>query len=405
MSDDVLVKVEGVSKKFCRSLKRSLWYGAQDVASEMLGRNGHHDELRKNEFWAVNDVSFELKRGECLGLIGRNGAGKTSLLRILNGLIRPDKGLVSIKGYVGAMIALGAGGKDILTGRENVFAMAALRGMSRKQAESKLDEILEFAEIEDAIDAPLQTYSSGMRVRLNFAVASVLEPDVLLLDEVLAVGDAAFRNKCYSRIAELRRNAAVIFVSHNMEHIARTTTQCLVLDHGKTAFLGSIEEGIQVYEELNLENAQNQITRGAFLSVTPPLSLFHASLSAEEIESGESLGLVLGFNSEAIVKDFAVKIHFYNSRGAFAADGFIASQEIGKPFIKGSNCFQFEIPKLPLKNGMYAVAIAVLDEIGDLLVWSYKNHTIKVTGAYHGGVSDCQLALAVKNNVNNLDCC
>ena len=208
---ETLIKVENVSKKFCRSLKRSLWYGMKDLGNELTGRrHGGNSELRPEEFWAVKDINFVLKRGECLGLIGRNGAGKTTLLRMLNGLIRPDSGRIEMRGSVGAMIAIGAGMKGILTGRENAYSMAALRGMTRKQAANKIDEIIEFAEIDDAIDAPMQSYSTGMRVRLNFAVASTLDPDVLLLDEVLAVGDTSFRNKCYHRIAEFPQSSCNI---------------------------------------------------------------------------------------------------------------------------------------------------------------------------------------------------
>ncbi|MGH6820931.1 MAG: ABC transporter ATP-binding protein, partial [Methylocella sp.] len=188
MTDEVLVKAEGVSKKFCCSLKRSLWYGVQDVATEVLGREGNHAELRKNEFWAVQDVSFELKRGECLGLIGPNGAGKSTLLRMLNGLIRPDKGRITMKGRIGALIDLGLGFNPILTGRENVYINGSLLGFSKKEIDHKFDAIVDFAEIGEFIHTPVQNYSSGMKLRLGFAVCAQMEPDVLIIDEVLAVG-------------------------------------------------------------------------------------------------------------------------------------------------------------------------------------------------------------------------
>lgn len=393
MSDDVLVKVEGVSKKFCRSLKRSLWYGVQDVASEIIGRQDHLNDLRRDEFWAVNNVSFELRRGECLGLIGRNGAGKTTLLRILNGLIRPDTGRVSIRGYVSAMIALGAGGKDILTGRENIFAMAALRGMSRKEAESKLDEIVEFAEIADAIDAPLQTYSSGMRVRLNFAVSSALEPDVLLLDEVLAVGDASFRNKCYGRIADIRRQSAVIFVSHSMEQIARICNKTILISGGNIVHAGSVEDGIAKYEDLNGESSLMGLTKGSFLSLRQPISYFEAQIENMNILSGDSVRLSISFFSEQNLEDYAIKVLFYNSKGSFAADGLIGAKQLNQPIKQGDNFIHLQVSTLPLKNGHYAVAFNILDNIGDLIVWSFKNHTVQVVGAYAGGLADCQINL------------
>jgi lipopolysaccharide transport system ATP-binding protein len=236
---DTLVTVEGVSKKFCRSLKRSLWYGLLDLGNELRGhRHGGDGQLRQDEFWAVKDVSFELKRGECLGLIGRNGAGKTTLLRMLNGLIKPDGGRIELRGRVGALIALGAGFNPILTGRENIYVNASVLGLTKREIDRKLEEIIDFAEIRDFIDAPVQSYSSGMQVRLGFAVATALKPDILLLDEVLAVGDAAFRVKCFNRIQEIMSECAVVFVSHSVPQLTRICTQLLLLNRGINVMQG-----------------------------------------------------------------------------------------------------------------------------------------------------------------------
>ncbi len=177
-----------MSKKFCRSLKRSLWYGAADMAREVAGAGTRHDRLRKDEFWAVDDVSFELRRGECLGLVGRNGAGKTTLLKVLNGLIKPDSGSIALQGKVGALIALGAGFNPILTGRENIYINGSILGLTKREIHDKMEEIIDFAEIRDFVDSPVQCYSSGMNVRLGFAVAASMNPDILVVDEVLAVG-------------------------------------------------------------------------------------------------------------------------------------------------------------------------------------------------------------------------
>jgi lipopolysaccharide transport system ATP-binding protein len=251
MSDEVLVKVEGVSKKFCRSLKRSLWYGVQDVSAEMFGSKGSHEELRKNEFWAVNDVSFELKRGECLGLIGPNGAGKSTLLKMLNGLVKPDQGRITMRGRVGALIELGAGFNPILTARENIYVNGSVLGFSKKEIDRKFDAIVDFAEIEEFIDTPVQNYSSGMKVRLGFAVAAQMEPDVLLIDEVLAVGDAGFKAKCFTQISELSKSTAVLLVSHSMPDIARTASCIVVLASGSLEFHGeNVSEGIERYSSL-----------------------------------------------------------------------------------------------------------------------------------------------------------
>lgn len=250
---ETLIKVDGLSKRFCRSLKRSLWYGLQDLGSELRGqRHGGNGELRPEEFWAVRDVNFQLSRGECLGLIGHNGAGKTTLLRILNGLIKPDQGRIEMRGRVGALIALGAGFNPILTGRENVYINASVLGLSKRQVDAKLDEIIDFAEIGEFIDTPVQNYSSGMSVRLGFAVAAVLiEPDILFLDEVLAVGDIGFVIKCLNTIRRLTQNSAVVFVSHNMQFISSFCTRVMVMEHGSALLdTDNLAEGIDHYYSL-----------------------------------------------------------------------------------------------------------------------------------------------------------
>lgn len=261
---EVLVRVEGVSKKFCRSLKKSLWYGVTDVASALNPFGSQRSEtqdqrpeggdamclppLRPDEFWAVQNVSFELKRGECLGLIGHNGAGKSTLLKVLNSLIPPDTGRITMKGRVAALIELNAGFNPILSGRENIFNQAALLGFSKEETLAKFDAIVDFAEIGDFLDMPVQNYSSGMRVRLGFAIAAQMEPDVLIIDEVLAVGDVAFRFKCLNAIGELMKSAAVIFVTHTMPQVFRICSEVIVLDHGKVTYQGNdLTEGVGEY--------------------------------------------------------------------------------------------------------------------------------------------------------------
>lgn len=256
MSDDVLVKCENVSKKFCRSLKRSLWYGVQDICSELNPFRGeqnifgtdHFPELRQDEFWAVNDISFELRRGECLGLIGHNGAGKSTLLKILYGLIKPDHGKITMKGRIGALIELNAGFNPILTGRENVYIYGSILGFTKKEIDQKYDAIVEFAELQDFMEMPVRSYSSGMKVRLGFAVAAQMEPDVLIIDEVLAVGDIGFVIKSLNRMSEIIPTSAVIFVSHNMPMVARTCNRALLMEHGISDYLGNdVTKALDLY--------------------------------------------------------------------------------------------------------------------------------------------------------------
>lgn len=256
---EVLVKVESLSKKFCKDLKTSLWYGVQDLFANFRG-NKEERQLRDQEFWAVKDISFELRRGECLGLIGHNGAGKSTLLKILNGLIKPDAGKVIIRGRVGALIELGAGFNPILSGRENIFNNGAILGFTRKEINEKLEEIVDFAEIREFIDMPVQNYSSGMKVRLGFAVAAQMEPDVLIIDEVLAVGDLGFVLKCFKTIDTVLPRTAIVFVSHSMPMVSRICTQIILLEKGKPKFHSrNVSKGIDLYYNSFLTNEYSDL--------------------------------------------------------------------------------------------------------------------------------------------------
>lgn len=254
MSDEVAIKVDNVSKKYCKSLKRAMIYGVQDILRNTLGLSSHSHILRKKEFWAVDDVSFEVKKGETLGIIGPNGAGKTTILKMLNGIFWPDKGKISIRGKVGALIAVGAGFHPLLTGRENIYINAAILGMTKKEVDKKFDDIIEFADIGDFINSPVKYYSSGMFVRLGFAIAVHYDPEVLLVDEILAVGDIEFQNKCFNKIGELMaKGITIILVSHNIFSIRRTCNRCLWLDKGEIRKYGDTLAVTDSYQNWILE--------------------------------------------------------------------------------------------------------------------------------------------------------
>jgi len=245
-----LLSVKGVSKKFCRELKRSLFYGMSDIAADLLGGRRQLHRLRPGEFWALNAIDFQLYRGEALGLVGTNGAGKSTLLRIISGLIKPDIGTVRISGRLAPLIALGAGFNPILTGRENIYANMAILGLTTREIDRRFDAVVDFAEIEDAIDAPVQTYSSGMTARLGFACAVHTEPNVLLIDEVLAVGDARFKAKCFRRLHELRqKGVAFVLVNHNSQAILNVCNSAIYLSRGKLVERGDVGDVVRRYEQ------------------------------------------------------------------------------------------------------------------------------------------------------------
>ena len=251
MSIDPIISVQSVSKKFCRSLKRTMLYGAKDVARDLLGISPNSSELRADEFWALEDVSFEVRRGECVGLIGPNGAGKSTLLKLLNGITLPDHGTIKISGSVGALLELGAGFHPALTGRENIYLNAAILGLSQEEISDKFDAIVNFAGLDEFIDSPVKHYSSGMYVRLGFAIAVHAEPDIFLIDEALAVGDVSFQSKCYGKLREFsERGVTIILVTHNLDVVNSRCSRAVLLSKGNVLCHGTPKTAVDEYNRM-----------------------------------------------------------------------------------------------------------------------------------------------------------
>lgn len=268
MNAELVLKTEHLSKKFCRNMRQGIYYGAQDILRSLIGIKSHKTQLRQHEFWALQDINFELKRGEALGVLGVNGSGKSTLLRVLAGIYPPNSGQATIRGRLGALIALGAGFQTLMTGRENIFLNGTIIGMSRREIEQKFDEIVQFADIGEFLDAPVKTYSSGMLVRLGFAIAIHAHPDLLLVDEVLAVGDVAFQKKCYEKVLQLlERGTTILFVSHDVASVERLCTKALLLNEGKQMFLGSTREGIQKYFQQIMQTQIRHSNRDAVMGI------------------------------------------------------------------------------------------------------------------------------------------
>jgi lipopolysaccharide transport system ATP-binding protein len=355
--NDVLIRAEGVSKKFCRSLKKSLWYGVKDICADfnpfgggkvgpLPGANG---QLRPAEFWAVKDISFEVRRGECLGLIGKNGAGKTTLLKMLNGLIKPDHGRITMHGRVGALIALGAGFNPILTGRENIYVNGSVLGLKKKEID--VDEIIEFAGIREFIDSPVQSYSSGMQVRLGFAIATALNPDVLILDEVLAVGDAAFRHKCYNRINKLLTNAAVIFVSHSMDYVAHIASAVMMMRHGEGELFSDATLGVAAYARDNQAGAA--AFDGGVRAFYPPISSVKVKLPQEPLSYGKTLSVEVEIESEEDIAELGLSFTANNHAEQPVMNWQTSRAKRNISLRKGKQVIRFAISPLLLHPGHY----------------------------------------------------
>lgn len=357
---EVLIKVDGVSKKFAKDLKKSLLYGLSDVFSGIT-RKEQDKSLRKDEFWAVKDISFEVRRGECLGLIGHNGAGKSTLLKILNGLIAPDEGSVTMYGKVGALIELGAGFNPILTGRENIYNNGAIIGFSKQEIEAKFDKIAAFAEIEEFIDMPVQNYSSGMKVRLGFAIAAQMEPDILIIDEVLAVGDLGFILKCFKQIDQLLPNTAVIFVSHSMPMVSRVCNQILLMDHGKSEFQGKeVGKGIDFYYTRFADNGSNVVfDDGSFeMHEAKVLNIENTENNIPQIKWGESLKLYFKVKKNVVLEMPYFMITIFDKEQREVAYLDYSNQEdlyFTGDFIE----FEVLLDKIQLSKGFYTLDLSV----------------------------------------------
>jgi len=362
----------------------------KDLGSELLGQlhNGG-GQLREDEFWAVRDISFELKRGECLGLIGRNGAGKTTLLRMFNGLIKPDIGRIEIHGRVGALIALGAGFNPILTGRENIYVNAAVLGLSKKETDTKFEDIVEFSELEKFIDAPVQSYSSGMTVRLGFAVATALEPDILIIDEILAVGDMGFVLKCLNRIDRLSKNTSVIFVSHNMIHVSRICTQALVLNSGKPIYQSSdVAEAVNVY--YSMFKSEIGDFHGSEKAKLKAIALVSGKRCATgnkvlSVKYGEELKINLKVEIDKTIRGPHLYMAFYDKEQRNFAEIYSSNGNFVIENKSGWIAIEATIPSINFSQGIYSITVAISERKGGQVIFRQQSAIyFQVVGTQHG---------------------
>lgn len=376
---DAVIQFAHVSKKFARGEQQTT---LRDFIPAMLGRLfGRAQDaaaLGSKEFWAVDDVSFEVHKGEALGIIGPNGSGKSTILKLLSGIIRPDKGTYCVQGRLSALIEVGAGFHPDLTGRENVYLNGCILGMTRKEVRAKFNQIVEFAGVEEFIDTPVKRYSSGMAVRLGFAVSAFVEPDVLLVDEVLAVGDAEFRNRCARRMERMRRDGVtMILVSHNLGEVRNLCERTVMLFKGQKVMEGSTQKVIEQYhktvsEKIDLERQLEEARRG--LAARPA-----GSIPAVEIPRVELLDN-RGAPSETFMtgEPMVVRVHYRANKPIarpsisvammWAADDWEAAMFGSKPDrmdlgpLEGEGWIDLKIDSLLVEPNVYHFNVAIADE-------------------------------------------
>ncbi|MEZ0483968.1 ABC transporter ATP-binding protein [Fibrella aquatica] len=363
-----ILSVDSLSKKFSTSFRRSLLYGVQDIARDINPfrhrLSGTSDQLRKTEFWSLQHISFDLRRGESLAIVGANGAGKSTLLKILNGLIKPDAGQVRILGQVGALIELGIGLDPVLSGRENIFLRAALLGMSRRQVYPLMEQIIDFTGLGDAIERPVQFYSSGMTSRLAYAVAAHLNPDILLVDEVLAVGDIDFQRKCINHMQNyLSAGGSIILVSHAPYHIQAVCQRGILLEKGQITFSGSATETLDRHFEQQLRRTSvGSVSTHHALSQERPVAISGLAVQptgAILIQPGSEVQITLTYESLLTTDNSCWGFYIWTSDGATCITGAFCLD--GTPIKKGTHTLSCTVPQLSLTAGDYLVKAAIVE--------------------------------------------
>jgi lipopolysaccharide transport system ATP-binding protein len=409
MNSASLVEVRALAKKYCRDLKKSLWYGLHDVGKELTGRSQNAEPLRSGEFWALRNISFVLSSGDTLGLLGRNGAGKTTLLRVLSGVIRPDIGFAKVRGEVAPLVELGAGFSPVLTGRENIYVNAAILGLSGRAVNGIIDEIVEFAEISDFIDIPVKCYSEGMKARLGFSVAAHLNPDVMLVDEVLAVGDVSFQRKCLNRIAHyVSQGGILVLVSHNMHLIQSICRRCLVLDGGEAVFDGPTAAAIERFVCLNESSKQN----GSAATSTGPTeanpviidALSVEAVDAAEICLGGSIRLTLTYRAlrdmDSVTWGFSLWTHDQEVRIATSVAKYDGKRQ---PLRGGSGVLSCIVRHLPLVPRTYCVKSGIYDSITGWPIARFGWENAATAFEIKGAMTEVNSRHRIDNDIINLD--
>jgi len=373
MSKVLAISAKGLSKRYQRGARAK-----HDSMRDMIGdtvrslMTGDAERKAREQFWALKDATFDIERGENIGIIGLNGAGKSTLLKILSRIVTPTEGEAEIRGRLGALLEVGAGFHQELTGRENVFLYGSILGMTRKEVAQKFDAIVDFAEIEEFIDTPVKRYSSGMYVRLAFAVAAHLDPDILLLDEVLSVGDIAFSRKCLNFARSLeKRGSTILFVSHNMFSIKTMCPRVIYLKAGQIAFDGPTEQGLGKYEtDSHLESAAwfPGGDRDTGISITGFSIHDESGAEASVIDHGARATIRIRYNASRRIERPDFRVGFSRSDDVHCMTFSSFSDGVDIPYVEGDGLIELKIPPIKLVSDRYSASIVVREHgLGDIL--------------------------------------
>lgn len=394
-----VITVENLGKKYTlhhqqreqyTALRDVLANGVRAISKKILSPFTPHSSsltVSHEDFWALKDVSFEVKQGDRIGIIGRNGAGKSTLLKILSRITEPTTGSIRIKGRVASLLEVGTGFHPELTGRENIFLNGAILGMGRVEIKKKFDEIVEFAEIERFLDTPVKRYSSGMYVRLAFAVAAHLEPEILIVDEVLAVGDAQFQKKCLGKMEEVgREGRTVLFVSHNMGAVLHLCENALFLESGIISCSGSVGDVIGHYHSnvkevswFDLDTFEGE-RRGLqeFAKIKNILILDSHGHSQTVFGMGETIVIKITINFSQFISSSVLGVMLRNSMGALIHDFRSSFDGFFPEFTPGEKVISLVIPKISVYPGNYTIGAWIQRQVG-MFSDDYVNEVLKIS--------------------------
>ncbi len=371
---EIVISARGLSKQYKIGATQKRHPTLRDQIAEMVSAplrsirsrfSGPRRTNRKNSnnIWALEDISFDVREGEVVGVIGRNGAGKSTLLKVLSRITEPTKGYVDIRGRVGCLLEVGTGFHPELTGRENVYLNGAILGMRREEIIRKFDEIVAFAEIEKFLDTPVKRYSTGMYMRLGFAVAASLDPEILVVDEVLAVGDAAFQKKCLGKMAGLaKRGRTVIFVSHNMPAIQSLCNRCLFIESGRLRVAGSLQDGISMYHRSLEESPQEGIADSREISIT---ALTVNGAVGKPVDASQPMRFEFDIALRVSFSGFRMFLIIENPQGIAVLHSVINERKHREMDGHGVYHVAVDTPTLWLTPGMYSAYVKLIcDGIG-----------------------------------------
>ena len=344
------IEVKGVGKKFF--LRHGGRHTIKAAAMGLLRRR-----KTRGDFWALKDIGFDVEAGKTIGIIGANGAGKSTLLGVLARTMRPTLGSITVRGRVSSLLELGAGFHPDLTGAENIYLNGSILGLSRREIRSKFDQIVSFAELEQFINAPVKHYSSGMYVRLGFAVAVEVNPDILLIDEVMAVGDEAFKRKCLGKIAQFKREGkTLLIVSHDLDTITEVSDAVLLLDAGKIVNVGEPGQVVDQYKSLGFTKAGEVVVRewGTKEAVIDAVRFMgEGGGRIERIRSGEPLHVEIDYRANSRIEDPIFGFSVTKSDGTLCCGSNTIIDEYPVPFIEGAGTVRLRFQSLPLIQGKY----------------------------------------------------